>query len=323
MAAPESLCRIFSKLREVPQVCDNVMMITHRQIEAFREVMRNGSVTSAAEYLQISQPAVSRLIRDLEVAVDFPLFSRHGSRVVPTPAAHEFWEVVERSFLGLNYLGQTAQRIRAGGNSTLSVAAAPVFAATLLADAITEIVAQGALADHASVQITTLPVVRQVALRRAELGVNLLSHHQHEVDLVATYSLPFCVIAAAGHRFASGDTVRLSDLAQEAYVGFDEATVTGQMQDRLFSTMRHAPRIVLRSYLANVVSAFVLRGFGVSIVDPWTAMQHRAQGGVCLPFESREELHLALIKPLGARVSPAGEALVAAIDRQIHRLREA
>ncbi|MFC5445970.1 helix-turn-helix domain-containing protein [Rhizobium halophytocola] len=75
-------------------------MIKHRPVEAFREVMRSGSISAAAENLEISQPAVSRLIKDLEAEIGFALSTRHGSRIAPTTAAHEFFEVVERSSPG-------------------------------------------------------------------------------------------------------------------------------------------------------------------------------------------------------------------------------
>ncbi|MEI4469789.1 LysR family transcriptional regulator [Frigidibacter sp. MR17.24] len=297
-------------------------MITHRQIEAFREVMRNGSVTAAAEYLGLSQPAVSRLIRDLEASIAFPLFTRHGSRVVPTPAAEEYWEVVERSFIGLDVLDQTAQRIRAGGHSGLSIATAPVFASTLLADAIAGLARRGQLQDMGAVHITTLPVVRQVARRQAQLGLNMASHHQHEVDLVVTHAVGFHLIATPDHPLAARDEVIPEDLAGQPYVGFDEGTVTGQIQGRWFATLGTGPVFLLRSYLSTVISAFVLRGFGVSVVDPWTAAQHRLAGGISRPMRVREEMHIALIKPLGARLSPVAEHFVEEIGRQVRSVTE-
>jgi DNA-binding transcriptional LysR family regulator len=296
-------------------------MITHRQIAAFQEVMRNGSLTAAAEYLNISQPGVSRLIRDLEANVGFALFTRHGARIVPTAAAHDFWEVVERSFLGLDYLWNTAQRIKAGGNSTLSVAAAPVFATSLVPDAVETVIHDSDPAEVSLITITTLPVVRQVALRQADLGVNLLTHHQHEVDLIQSYSVPFYVIAPSDHAFAALDRVSLSDLAGQAYIGFDDNTISGQIQNRWFSTMRQGPRLVMKCYLGSIIRALVAKGLGIAVVDPWTAREHAAQGGLHRPIDLEEELRVSLVKPLGAQLSTTGTALVAAIDHHIRTVK--
>ncbi|QDL93335.1 LysR family transcriptional regulator [Paroceanicella profunda] len=292
-------------------------MITHRQISAFQEVMRNGSLTAAAEYLDISQPAVSRLIKELEGNVGFALFTRHGARIVPTAAAHNLWEVVERSFLGMDHIRNTAQQIRAGGNTSLSIAAAPVFATTLVPQAIEAVIRTGAPEDISQITITTLPVVRQVALRRADLGVNILTHHQHEVDLIRSYSVPFFVIAAPGHPFGAQQEVQLADLAGVTYIGFDDTTISGQVQNRWFSAMRHGPRITMKCYLASVIRALVGRGLGVSVVDPWTAREHAERGGITRPLGHGEEFRVSLVKPLGTTLSRTGDALVEAIDTEV------
>ena len=40
--------------------------INSRQVEAFRAMMLTGSVTEAAKLMAVTQPAVSRLLRDLQ-----------------------------------------------------------------------------------------------------------------------------------------------------------------------------------------------------------------------------------------------------------------
>lgn len=55
-----------------------------RQLEAFHYVMISGSAVRAAELMQITQPAVSRSIAELEASLGFPLFDRVRGRMVPT-----------------------------------------------------------------------------------------------------------------------------------------------------------------------------------------------------------------------------------------------
>ena len=62
-------------------------MLSQRALEAFQAVMTTGSVSAAAGVLAVSQPAVSRLLRDLETRTGLVLFTRLGNRVIPTDAA--------------------------------------------------------------------------------------------------------------------------------------------------------------------------------------------------------------------------------------------
>ncbi len=58
-----------------------------RQLEIFRAIMRNGSLSAAAVALNVSQPAVSKVLRHFESQIGYRLFERSGSRLVPTPEA--------------------------------------------------------------------------------------------------------------------------------------------------------------------------------------------------------------------------------------------
>ena len=61
------------------------MKLNLRGLEAFRETMQCGSVTAAAARMGMTQPAVSRLIAQLEQEAGFGLFYRDKGRLSPTP----------------------------------------------------------------------------------------------------------------------------------------------------------------------------------------------------------------------------------------------
>ena len=99
--------------------------INSRQVEAFRAMMLTGSVTEAAKLIAVTQPAVSRLLRDFQALLKMKLFERRGSGLVPTAAATALYMEVERSFVGLERITAAAEEIRSRRTGTLRIAALP------------------------------------------------------------------------------------------------------------------------------------------------------------------------------------------------------
>jgi DNA-binding transcriptional LysR family regulator len=58
-------------------------------LRAFLATYRSGSVTKAAEYVHLSQPAVSGQIKSLEHQIGRTLFTRTPRGIIPTAAAHD------------------------------------------------------------------------------------------------------------------------------------------------------------------------------------------------------------------------------------------
>jgi DNA-binding transcriptional LysR family regulator len=101
--------------------------INSRQVEAFRAMMLTGSVTEAAKLMAVTQPAVSRLLRDFQALLKMELFERRGSGLVPTASATALYMEVERSFVGLERITAAAEEIRGRRTGTLRIAALPAL----------------------------------------------------------------------------------------------------------------------------------------------------------------------------------------------------
>ncbi|NYS26252.1 LysR family transcriptional regulator [Rhodobacteraceae bacterium 2376] len=94
-------------------------------LAAFDAVMRTGSTLAAAHDLDLTQGAVSRLIRALEDQLGRQLFLREGRRLKPTDHARAYARDVARV---LDLLGQASQRVQADtGAGTLALAILPSF----------------------------------------------------------------------------------------------------------------------------------------------------------------------------------------------------
>ncbi|GAD81199.1 LysR family transcriptional regulator [Vibrio ezurae] len=58
-------------------------------VRPFLSVYKLGTITKAAESLELTQPAVSSAIKRFENVLGYPLFIRMGRKIEPTPNAHQ------------------------------------------------------------------------------------------------------------------------------------------------------------------------------------------------------------------------------------------
>ena len=66
-----------------------------RQLRAFCEALRRGSISRAAEHLGLTQPAVSLHVRELEFELGARLLERTSTGVAPTPAGERCYALAE------------------------------------------------------------------------------------------------------------------------------------------------------------------------------------------------------------------------------------
>lgn len=98
---------------------------------AFESVVRTGSTLAAANDLNLTQGAVSRLIQNLEAQLGVQLFRREGRRLVPTDNALAYAREVARA---MDVISRASMRVRstaAGGTLALSIL--PTFGTRWLA----------------------------------------------------------------------------------------------------------------------------------------------------------------------------------------------
>lgn len=106
-----------------------------RHLEVLLTIARHGSLTAAAAALDITQPAMSQWLADIEAAAGARLFER-GRRLRPTPYAAPLLAHAERVLQDTRRTLAEVQAIRSGGSGRVRIGAMPVAAATLVPAAV-------------------------------------------------------------------------------------------------------------------------------------------------------------------------------------------
>lgn len=107
-------------------------MVDIAQLEAFERAAREGSFTRAAEALNLSQPAVSMRVTQLEAELGGPLFVRAGRQLTLTPLGQRFLPYAQRVLAVLTDGLQEAHSYRTGRAGQLKVAAPAPFLLSFL-----------------------------------------------------------------------------------------------------------------------------------------------------------------------------------------------
>ncbi|MAI59289.1 MAG: hypothetical protein CML56_10030, partial [Rhodobacteraceae bacterium] len=253
-----------------------------RQLEAFRETMRAGSVTKAAKNMNISQPSVSRLISDLEINAGFSLFHRMGRGLSPTPEAHRFYKSVEGMFLGIDRLNELAQTIRSTSGGTVSIGVIPSLSTVEVPDAIHSL-CEAQIDVKVQTYVRNTPaIVDAVQLQQLELGLVGRVPPYQGVEILYQTTVPYVCLIPEGHWLdGSGEPLNIDKLSKtesfitfagifpESIIGLDQATVVA---------LRKRSRISA----ANMpMAAALVRATGsLSVVDLLSAGVATSTGGV-------------------------------------------
>jgi LysR family transcriptional regulator, nitrogen assimilation regulatory protein len=107
--------------------------VDFKQLQAFVQVAELGSFTRAAQVLHTAQPALSRQVRALEVALRQNLFERNGRGVTPTPAGQRLLAHGRGILQQMQRAQEDLQEHRGAASGVLCVGLPPSLSRTLTA----------------------------------------------------------------------------------------------------------------------------------------------------------------------------------------------
>ncbi len=300
--------------------------LNFRQIEAFRAVMLTGSMTEAAVMLNTSQPRISRLIAQLESGTGFRLFLRGSARLQPTAEAIAFYREVDRLFSGLSNLSQTAKNIRSFGSGHVRIACLPALALGFMPRVIKRFTEK-----HPGINVTlqarsSSTVTEWTASQQCDIGLSARGPETKGVDAEQFLSVPGVCVLPPKHRLGDKPVITPKDLEGEDFVSLGLIDLTRGRIDQLFSDLKIERKLKVETQYAATICACVLEGLGVSIVNPFVAMDFLDRGILVRRFEPEIQIEKMLLFPSNKPRSRLTDAFVQVLkqcrDEELARQQE-
>jgi molybdenum-dependent DNA-binding transcriptional regulator ModE len=96
-----------------------------KQIEVFKAVIEHGTVSSAAAALNVSQPAMSKSIAQLEADCEIRLFDRVKGRLAPTEQGMQLYDEIYRIFSGVQQVENAIDALHRQAQGRLLIGVMP------------------------------------------------------------------------------------------------------------------------------------------------------------------------------------------------------
>ncbi|MDK3257775.1 LysR family transcriptional regulator [Blastococcus capsensis] len=226
-----------------------------------------GSFTAAAAHLHVVQSSLSRTVADAERRLQIRLFVRTTRSVELTVEGREVVEVarhmLEEFDSGLRHVTGYLD----GSRGTLTIAALPALAATLLPGLLSSYRSTRPDVTVRVLDMLSTEILHHVLAGSVDIAVtgSPSPHPDLVVQPVATDSF-FCA-APVDHRFARSERVTWSDLAGEAFIAFDPATTSVRLVvDRAILEAGIGLGPVLEARTVGAVAGLTAAGLGVTVV---------------------------------------------------------
>lgn len=243
------------------------MKLNLRALEGFRETMMTGSATAAAARMGLSQPAVSRLIAQVEDDFGFELFYRDKGRLTPTPEALMLYEEVGSTFASIDRITNLARDISSYNTGLLKVVAPPSLSEGVVSELLTRFVA---LYPKVRISIDSRSAETAKALvasRNVDCGFAKLPLNRPEIATELLSSTETVCVLRRDHPLAAQEVLTPALLNGEPLIQLGYGSWTRTRIDDAFKAAGLRPDVKLETHTVGSACAFAAKGLGIAVVN--------------------------------------------------------
>lgn len=295
------------------------MAITLRQIQAFLAVSEHGTFTKAAQRMNVAQPALSQLVRDLEQEVGIRLLDRTTRRVDMTEAGREFQGSAMKIALELDTAIENATHLAERKRGRIIVAAPPLLAAVILPPTIVAL-----NETYPGLQVSVIDarnelIIEAVRYGKADCGVGTFAALEDDIERNPLARDRLMLFSRKDSMYANKTSVSWRDLEDQPFVTLTRDSGIRLLVEIGFEQAQVALKPNYEVAQITTVLALVEAGLGVAVLP--TYARAVAGGGVLArslvePSIARD---IVMIRPGGRSISPALSAFEILLRRHVRR----
>jgi len=251
--------------------------LTIRQLRALAVLQSAGSVTAAAHRLNLTQPAVTLQLRNLQALAGLPLIQRTGDGMALTDAGHIVLALAERVEAALLDCERSLDMIAGRNGGRVSIAAVST-AKYFVPFAIAAFSRRFPKVD-VTLRIGNREDIR-AALRGYDLDIAIMGRPpvDVQVEIRPLGKHPHVIIAAADHVLSKKKRIAVADLASENFITREIGSGTRMLMEQFFQTSGLKPKIGMEMDSNETIKQAVIAGLGIAFISQHTVSHELDEG---------------------------------------------
>jgi DNA-binding transcriptional LysR family regulator len=283
-----------------------------RELKYFVEIVDSGSYARAAERVHVSQPALSKAIRQLEHELDVVLLERgrRGVGLRLTSAGEVVLRHARALLEGRERMEVELAGLRGLNGGTLHIGLPPLGSAEIFAPVIARYRERYPNIELHLLERGGEALEQSVRSGELELAATILPVHD-DLEVAYVRDDPLVVALPRQHPLAVRKQLVLSELASTPFVMFEGGYVLNRLINDACHEAGFRPQEVARIGMPGFGVALVAAGAGLMLLPAVVAARHQVEGVVMVPLHSTSlRWRLVVIWRRGATLSFAAQAML-------------
>lgn len=279
-----------------------------RTLRYFVEVVRQQSFTRAAEKLFVTQPTISKMLKNLEDELNCTLLIRDGRRLLLTDTGRVVFERGQAILGEFHQLESELSDINHLHKGVLRLGIPPMVG-MLMAEPIGLFRQRYPGVELKITEFGGLTVQQAVSNGELDLAMTALPVDEDSgLSTLPLFNHPLCVLTPRTEEWESVQSLSPEALAAHPLVIYNEDFALSRQLMALFTCHDVKPRIAVRSGQWDFLAAMVQAGIGVAILPQPICERLDAQNFCWIPLQSELHWELGMIWREGVYLSHSAQA---------------
>ncbi len=260
-----------------------------RHLEYFIEVAKHLNFTKAASALHISQPSLSKTIKNMEEELGVPLFYRAFRQLELTDAGKALLHNAKKVLLAYEQLTSELNDVMELKKGEIKIGIPPIIGAAFCSNIISHYIDLFPLVDVTLTEVGTKKIKDGIDDSSLDVGFVCNNPHYHKgVESIQILKDPLMLVAHKNHPLCENETVTLANLEQEAFIMYrQDFSLYDSIIERC-SAEGFFPHIVCESSQKDFIIEMVEAKLGIALLPSQICKKLNDQSIKTIPFENPE-----------------------------------